>query len=328
VAAGAIYLDAENFWLTPEERDVINEAPDYRASFGAALGFAMPWRYVVGNTGARVSFPPSSRISRDVSYLTYILGPLMYHELAHANDFSPPSTRGSFVPTEVLLDSALPRLQNRQLPSDAVTDTFPLQSAEMRSLSQVSFQGVTATEAQKALTPTEVAAYFSSDRASDQYAYSTTREDIAMLFEEFMMSYRQGVRRDVAVTGPITSTTTGSNLIVAWGQRGRIADPGVAPRAKLAIEKLAPWVNSSALNGLPAPLQMRAGSSWTSNLVLPEPKRSTASFAVTPGYAQLLANQSPESQLQKLWQREADDRARGHEVQLRLLKRLGVTSSR
>jgi hypothetical protein len=72
---------------------------------------------------------------------------------------------------------------------------------------------------------------------------------------------------------------------------------------------------------------MRAGSSWTSNLVLPEPKRSPASFAVTPGYAQLLANQSSESQLQKLWQREANDRAQGHELQLRLLKRFGATSS-
>ena len=33
---GAIYLDADN-WLTPVERDTLNEAPDYRAGFGAEL---------------------------------------------------------------------------------------------------------------------------------------------------------------------------------------------------------------------------------------------------------------------------------------------------
>ena len=34
VVSGAIHLDANYFWLTPDERDTINQAPDYRASFG------------------------------------------------------------------------------------------------------------------------------------------------------------------------------------------------------------------------------------------------------------------------------------------------------
>ena len=42
-ATGAIYLDAENFWLTPQERDTINEAPDFRAAFGNDLQFVMPY---------------------------------------------------------------------------------------------------------------------------------------------------------------------------------------------------------------------------------------------------------------------------------------------
>ena len=36
VVTGAIHLDPDNLWLTPDERDTINQAPDYRASFGEA----------------------------------------------------------------------------------------------------------------------------------------------------------------------------------------------------------------------------------------------------------------------------------------------------
>ena len=39
----------------------------------------------------------------------------------------------------------------------------------------------------KAYTPNEVAGFFAADSATDEYNYSTTREDIAMTFEEFMM---------------------------------------------------------------------------------------------------------------------------------------------
>ena len=56
-ATGAIYLDAENFWLTPQERDTINEAPDFRADFGNDLQFIIPWRYIKDNDYA--SFPLS-----------------------------------------------------------------------------------------------------------------------------------------------------------------------------------------------------------------------------------------------------------------------------
>lgn len=45
-ATGAIYLDPDKFWITPQERDTLNDAPDFRSSFGGELQFIMPWRYV------------------------------------------------------------------------------------------------------------------------------------------------------------------------------------------------------------------------------------------------------------------------------------------
>ena len=88
-ATGAIYLDAENFWLTPQERDTINEAPDYRADFGNDLQFVMPWRYVKDNAYASESYSKSERVNRTAEDALFRLTSLMYHELAHANDFFP-----------------------------------------------------------------------------------------------------------------------------------------------------------------------------------------------------------------------------------------------
>ncbi|MCY7316893.1 MAG: immunoglobulin domain-containing protein [Rubrivivax sp.] len=48
-ATGAIYLDADNLWLSPAERDSVSEVPDYRAGFGGELDYTGLWRYVVNN---------------------------------------------------------------------------------------------------------------------------------------------------------------------------------------------------------------------------------------------------------------------------------------
>jgi hypothetical protein len=63
-------------------------------------------------------------------------------------------------------------------------------------------------------------------------------------------------------------------LTVRWGQRGRVGDTNVKPRAQFVVGKLAPWVlsaNPNAVLDLPLPLQMRPGESWTGNLALPAP---------------------------------------------------------
>ncbi|GAB4466095.1 MAG: hypothetical protein OHK0044_05550 [Burkholderiaceae bacterium] len=268
---GAIYLDADNFWLTPGQRDVINEAPDFRADFDRDLAYSGVWRYTLANNNVLLPWPATSRLTRTVDYLLYEAGGLMYHELAHAGDFAPPAIRGALNDAATVWDNLGPRFSAAQLPSDDLTRQYPLQSSEMRALAQVKFQGATATAAQRAYSPQQVADFFSPDRATDEYNYSTTREDIAMLFEEFMMFRNHGVRRDVAITDKIGPTTTGNSLIVRWGQRGRIAEAAVRPRVKLTVGSLAPWIDANEVDVLPAPLAMRAGESWNANLVLPAP---------------------------------------------------------
>jgi len=265
-ATGAIYLDADNLWLTPAERDVIDESPDFRSSFDSALNYAEPWRYVSGNQYASPAYPETLRTTRSLGNLVPDLASLLYHELGHANDFFPTATRAALDGSIPIWSNGVSRISARLLPSDVLTTQYPLQSAEEHALAQVKFAGVAANATQSGYTPLQVSAFFTVDGATDEYNYLTQYEDLAMLFEEFMMATRRGIRRDVAFTTKYSAGMTGADLAVAWGQRGRIADANVKPRIKLALAQMAPWIDPALVDALPAPIAMRAGESWTANL--------------------------------------------------------------
>lgn len=291
---GAIHLDADNFWLTATQRDVIDETPDFRSEFDRLLNYSSVWRYTENNQSIFVNFSPSSRIGRDQSYLLAEAGWLLFHELAHASDFMPPDARASLDSSRSAWENILTRFQSRSLPSDNLAATSPLTSQPMFALAQVKFFGATPTAEQQAYTPQQVAGFFAPDRATDEYNYANTREDLAMLFEEFMMYRLSGGawRRDVAITDKITDATTGQTLIVRWGQRGRIGEAAIKPRAKTVVAALAPWVPLAEIDALPAPLPMRAGESWASNLTLPAPPTGLATVQALRSPAELAADRA------------------------------------
>jgi hypothetical protein len=265
VVTGAIYLDPENLWLTPAQRDSINEAADYRSEFGKDLNFLMPWRYVKNNQYASSFIPKTTRQTRTIAQLTPNLASLLYHELAHANDFFPRSTHASLQGPR-LLDDYNRRSNSQALISDQLNLRYPLQSADMRALANVSFQGGAASNLEKSYSSSDVSSFFSVDTANDFYAYSSTREDVAMLFEEAMMSHRLGIERDVAVTDKPANAT---------GQRGRVAAPSLRTRASYVINNLMPELNGGALlAALPATINMTTGQSWAANLVLISPSNA------------------------------------------------------
>ena len=265
-ATGAIYLDAENFWLTPQERDTINEAPDFRADFGNDLQFVMPWRYVKDNAYASQSYSRSARVTRTTDDALYRLTSLMYHELAHANDFFPSYEWYSHNAKLRVLDAAI----SSSFESDELAVTLPLVSQEMRDLAQVRFAGETANATQKAYLPIDVESFFSPDSASDFYAYSSTREDYAMLFEELMMKNRFNIVRDVAITNqPTGDNVTSSDYKVKWGQRGRIGDNKLRERVLFSASRVLPEFDSqSAMDQVPTPIQMVEDDSWADNLTI------------------------------------------------------------
>ncbi|SDI85223.1 hypothetical protein SAMN04488540_103275 [Ferrimonas sediminum] len=267
VATGAIYLDPSDLWREPWQQASINEDPDYRSGFGNGLNYLLPWRYVKDNQYASTFYPSYLEASRGFDQLEGDLASLLYHELAHANDFFPVDTLDA-ISADTLLQEYYDRSASGQLVSDQLTNSLPLSSSQMFELAKVQFQGETASAIQKAYRPSDISGFFSQDRANDDYNYFTPREDLAMLFEEAMMSHRYGILRDVAVTDK-PDAVSGDTIIVDWGQRGRIGEPTLLPRLDLVVRQILPSLDPDTLiDSLPATLPMTPGQTWNANLVL------------------------------------------------------------
>ena len=175
-------------------------------------------------------------------------------------------------------------------PSTRLSTDRPLRSRVMRELAAVFFLGVEPTPEQETLRPDDIVDEFALDGAVEFYSYSTQYEALADSSDALLMSYHHDYEKDVAVVDREGRTTQES--VVAWGQRGRMADEAVIDRARLVIDALYPG-DAQALHGYlnarPAPLQMRRGDTWADNLVL-EGGASSSPPAVVPGSARPRAN--------------------------------------
>ncbi|MEW6989901.1 hypothetical protein AADZ91_04340 [Colwelliaceae bacterium 6441] len=270
---GAIYLDPSDLWETPAQRDTINQAPDYRASFGNELQFEMPWRYVKNNEYANYYSPISLRLERELSASLYDFAALLYHELAHANDYFPSESWNTVVRADSLLTTVNSLFNNQAIQSDALQRALPLDDGwatgeqnEMTKLGQVRFQNPDLiTEEQKAYTKEDVANLFKTEGAPQFYSYSSTREDYAILFDGFMMKARYGIHRDVAVSDQNYSS-------VAWGQRGREGESWIKPRVQFVAERVLPEFTeiTEVIDNLPAPIPFDINKTWNGNLVMAE----------------------------------------------------------
>lgn len=268
---GAIYLDADNFWVTPLERDTLNEIPDYRSGFGSDLSFIMPWRYVKDNDYYPAGrFPVAERLTRTFADVEADISWLMYHELGHANDFFPPSSWSQLSVNRSPLETI--NLASMSPDSDALDSTFPLRSDEMHALAQVNFGGNDATNEQQDITPENVVNYFTPDLATGFYNYYTTREDYATLFEKFMMKYRLDADSDIA----IVARDNNPEYLVTWGQRNRFNAPALQERVLFTVNRVLPEIDARLIQmSLPAPQSMRDNISWFDNLNLSSAAKNT-----------------------------------------------------
>jgi len=315
-ATGAIYLDADNFWLAPAERDTIDEVPDFRSDFGSSLAYAYLWRYAKADQRFFKYWDPQQRVARTQSDLLAEAGWLLYHELSHANDFIPSSQYAVLGKADTVNAFVSGRYRRGELVSDVLHDQFPLTSLEMEGLAEVDFFGSAATADQKAYTADQVAGFFAADLATDPYAYSDPREDLAMTLEETLMSLRLGVPRDVAFVPNDSAGIVFDD--VRWGQRGRVGDPRMRVRVKLVAAAVAPWLDSAAPDSLPAPVAMRAGESWEANLTLTpmdsSPRHALSASAET-------ARRAEERHALEHWAARTRDRREAHDRVDRWLRR-------
>lgn len=258
---GAIYLDPANLWLSTPEFETISEAEDFRSDFSSELNFTSLWRYLNPNgTWAR-----SPQAARQLEDLVFPLSRLLYHELAHANGFFPPSMHDSINPAHTPHQAANAFIAVNV--SQKLHESSPLNSTTMIALAKVMFQGDSATDAQKVLTPTDVGNAFASDRANDDYAFieypdKLFHEDVAMLFEELMVKYHFDIDREIAYTNA-GSTPYCNDYVIAWGQKNRIGEPRIKDAARVVSHLLLPEVNLDAfIDTLPLPQDTTVGQDW------------------------------------------------------------------
>jgi hypothetical protein len=281
VATGALYIDPQYLWTTPEELANVDKTPDYRTDFGQTLQFTTLWRYVKDNDYAYDWYPLNYTGTRSIDDTKVAFAALIVHELTHAGDFAPPRLLAGLPTGKPLLD-VLNQVADQRI-SSRLYLTNPLRSTVLKELGEALFRTGRPTTQQQALTATDVSLEFSADRASDDYAYASQYEDAAMLAEEALMRVYYGVSRDIAVTPkPTVQNPTSADYIVTWGMRGRIGQEGVKQAAAQVVGELLPNANlAPAILGLPAPRPMRVGASWTDNLML-DPLPAAAAPAERP----------------------------------------------
>lgn len=264
---GAVYIDPIYLWRTSQEKMTIDMTPDFRADFGRELNYLVLARYLKDNEYVYVS-NWSSAETRSIDEIKYNIARLLYHELAHANDFIPPSAIKLIAKNQRYYD-AVKSLDEFRI-SKAVNNTYPLASKMLRGLGQVKFHGESPSLEQIEITPGMVAEEFINDTANDDYNFSNIYEDVAMFFEEVMMYYNFGISRDIAITNvPEVPRATAYDYIVEWGQRNRIADPALREKAEFIVSRILPEIDwPGYFAALLPPIEMTAGESWKFNQYL------------------------------------------------------------
>ena len=268
-STGAIYLDADFFWRTAEQRAVVSQEPDYRAAFQRKLQLLLPWRFVRNNQRFAIRRDADgARLTEDVAVY---LGFLLFHELSHAADFIHVSRIDGLDPSWTPWDAALLGYPEgwRDWASSTLQTAHPLQSELLRGIAKVSFLGEEPTAEQAALLPRDIVTEFANDGAVDYYSYSSQYEDLADLHTAALMSYHFGQEQDTAITD--NPSDANAPRVVAWGQRGRMTNTTVIDRTRFVLEALYPGDVQELVgyvSGRPPPLPMRAGESWNDNIVL------------------------------------------------------------
>ena len=238
-ATGAIYLDPVYLWQTPQERDTLLDAPDYRAAFGDALQFDMYTTYTQNDEFFFKGYSASQRQSRPFEEMAKDISRLLFHELAHANDYISPARWASLSTTSDPFSASRSNRINQTLES-----SYPLTSVEMQALADVRFgtgagQTPNYTATQLSYTAADIGGFFAPDSGVDFYNYSAIAEDLAMYFQHMLMVKTFGVDTVTVIWDQDTNIT-------GWAEKNRIGKDALQGKAAFILESIIPELDGSA----------------------------------------------------------------------------------
>ncbi|WP_305811925.1 hypothetical protein [Photobacterium leiognathi] len=233
-----IYIDPRYLWRDEEEWLTIVPKDDFRDQFKANVSFLAVRQNVdsAGIPAQWISDTFSARnTTRTIEQLQPALFRLLVHELAHANDLLPPSVLSSLSPKRTIYQNITATTPLNQ----SLYEQLPLQDALLFNVADVLYQGASPSDAVSELTAAQAGAHFETEGASDLYSYSNRREDLAMLFQSYMMHEHWGLQDQFLFLSQNEQMTEGcERYSVEWGQTGRMFDPLVYERMILVAEAL------------------------------------------------------------------------------------------
>ena len=210
-------------------------------------------------------------MARSLRDAEYSFASLLYHELAHANDYFPSTNWLTYSSSRTVYDAVLEVYYANEILSDYLQDNYPLDALyasggqnELTKLAQVRFREPSlVTQQQIGYTMTDVADMFKTEGAPQFYSYSSTREDLAILFDGFMMFARYGVSRDVGVSDQQYSD-------FVWGQRDRMGESWIKPRLSFVATRVLPEFTeaSTVIQNLASPIALQANKTWRNSVVI------------------------------------------------------------
>ena len=269
---GGVELDPVYLWTTVEEKGSISKADDFRSEFGSDLQFWFLSRDARAN-GDRLApyYSLDDDSERPVEDIEIPLLRLLFHELAHATDFMPRDKIAS-APLDSSVFNAIDTIRDDWL-STRLVALNPLTSQALSDFGQVRFRGLEANDEQKAATATDVGNLMATDGAIHFYSYTSQYEDLAQLVEGVMMAYHYDVNMNIGFSQKPADENNYNcdDLLVAWGQRNRLADPLVNVRSRVATElavSISPELQSFLDNSLGPAEPMTSQVSWCDNQAL------------------------------------------------------------
>lgn len=239
-ALGLLQLDPYYLWLSNAEKRTISTDDDPRTDFGSGLRFIGLSRTMIGGQPASYYWPLESDVERRHEHIEIDLARLLYHELAHANDFVPTQFL-RYMPLNITPYDAVQDLEEYHV-ADLLVEDPALTTPDpfFDQLADVRFRNVEPTTEQASATASFVGARMQTAGKMGFYSYVSPQEDVATLFEAAMMKYHYDIDTHVAFANKPSNRDTAKcdDYKVAWGVRNRLAAPLVLPRAEFVVQKI------------------------------------------------------------------------------------------
>lgn len=237
---GAIYLSGDYFWMLEKELSKLKSKVDERVNYGSKFNFKA--LKAVAKNGQSI-FKNLKKPTRTLEDIKLPLMRLLFHELTHANDYYPKSfySQISKYDTRAYYDLFKTRLNNYELISDKIP--WKLNSEILKGLGKVSFKGKKETSSQLRISANKFIREFKKDAAVAYYSYATSREDFAMLMEQFFMLAHFDVESYTAVLDTSYEKVTKKNIDnfpIKWAVKNRVLNTVILDRASFGLREMIP----------------------------------------------------------------------------------------